>query len=300
MRARPLAALLVLALAALLAACDGADLEPGRDLQVRVPGAQSAVGQLRSGDGPAITLVELRTPTLQPGVDRYLLSGRAVKAATAIHLAVLGDDRYWIVPTALPDPSAPDELGFSLRFAVRADRAPGPLAIRLQAVDAAGRRGPVETAELAVAPAIPEGALVVRLSWDSVADLDLYVVDPTGRRLGPDDPNTYAPPPPGSPPDPPDAWQRGGILDRDAGAGCGIEGPLAEHGIWRQAPPAGAYTVHVDLADPCTSAAVPWQVEVHLDGALIERVGGVLYPEDARATAATGATPARVTRFEVP
>lgn len=284
----------------LLAGCEGADPDPHAAAAFRVPGAQPHPGTLTAGDGPTITFVDVRTPTLRPGQARYLLAGRAEEAATAVHLQRVGDTRYWIVPTTLPDPANLDELIWSARFDLAPTTPAGPLVVRLRAVDAAGRPGPLAEATFTVGPPEPEGALVVRLRWDVPADLDLYVLDPTGRRLGLDDPNTWSPAPPGSPPDGPDAWRSGGILDRDAGAGCLGEGPLAENAIWSEAAPSGKYLIFLDFADGCGFERAGYEVTVRRAGQLIFEAGGVLYTEDGRHGVLAGGTGLHVGEFEVP
>ena len=151
-----------------------------------------------------------------------------------------------------------------------------------------------------VGPATPPGALVVALRWDRPADLDLYVVDPQGRRLGPDDPTTYQPPPPGQPPDPPDAWRAHGVLDRDAGAGCLGEGPLAENAIWQAAPPPGKYSIFLDFAEGCGFDHAGYTVTALQDGAVVFEAAGVLYPEDGRRGVLAGGAGIRVGELEVP
>lgn len=284
----------------LLAGCDGADADPRLSQGLRVPGAQPRAGQLTGGGGPAITFVDVRTPTVHPGQGRVLLAGRADDAATAVHLQRVGDAHYWVLPTALPDPAHLDQLTWSARFDVAPTVPEGPMVLRLRAVDTRGNPGPIQEATFMVGAAEPQGFLVVALRWDVPADVDLYVLDPTGRRLGPDDPNTYAPPPPGSPPDPVDAWRSGGILDRDAGAGCLGEGPLAEHAVWAEAAPAGNYSILLDFADTCGFERAGFQVTVRLGGRLIFEGGGVLYPEDGRHGVLAGGPGLRVGQFEVP
>jgi hypothetical protein len=280
--------------------CDGADSDAGLDRPIRVPGAQLVRGRLTPGSGPAITQVDVRSAALRPGQGQYRLAGRAEGSARAIHLGVEGDGAFWVVPTTTPDPTDPEELSWSARIDVRPDLKPGPLRLVLRAVDAQGRAGPLERVDFEVAPSAPEGALVVTLRWDVPADLDLYVVDPSGRRLGLDDLNTYTPPPPGAPPDPPDAWRAGGQHSGDVGAGCATQGRLAEHAVWGAEPPSGTYRVLVDLAADCGQARAAWTVQVRRDGALLTESAGVLYPADARRAATTGAAPFVAARFDVP
>ncbi|MEZ4464309.1 MAG: hypothetical protein R3F43_07285 [bacterium] len=294
---RPLLPLLPLALGL---ACDGADPDPGLASGLRVVGAQSVVGRLAGGEGPAVTAIEVRTPALRAGQGRYLLAGRAGPGSAAVHLGRVGDARYWIVPTGLPDVTTPSERTWSARFDVGTGVPAGPFVVQVRAVDGDGRPGPLAEARFTVGDARPEGALAVELTWEGVADLDLYVVDPAGRRLGLDDPTTWSPPPPGAPPDAPDAWRQGGVLDQDAGAGCRAEGPMAERATWAETAPPGRYVVYVDLASACALDRVPWQVQVYAAGRRLLNTGGILFPDDGLRTVGGGGTGLRVGEFDLP
>jgi len=283
-----------------LLGCEGAEPDPGLFQGLRVPGTQSVIGQMVAGSGPEVTVVDVRTPTVRAGQAGYGLAGRVVATAAAVHLQRVGDDRYWVVPTGLPDPANLDELGWSARLDIGVGVPAGPLVVRVAGVDAQGRRGPLTLVPLTVASATPEGALVITLAWDVPADLDLYVLDPTGRRLGPDDPTTYERPPPGAPPDPPDAWRGAGYLDQDAGAECATTGPLAEHGIWAEQAPSGTYQVSVDLAQSCGQPRVGYTLTATLQGRVILERSGVLYETDGRRGVLGGGSGVRIGEIRVP
>jgi uncharacterized protein YfaP (DUF2135 family) len=146
---------------------------------------------------------------------------------------------------------------------------------------------------------VPQGALVVSLSWDDGADLDLHVVDPNGVEIDKRNINSYQPPPPGAPPEPPGTTHDGGVLDLDSNAQCVADGVRAEHVVWTDAPPRGHYVVRVDTASMCGEAAARWRVEVLLGGAQVAAAQGTSTDADTRFAHELGAGVLAV-EFDVP
>jgi uncharacterized protein YfaP (DUF2135 family) len=84
-------------------------------------------------------------------------------------------------------------------------------------------------------------AVTVSLTWDSVADLDLHVVEPGGTEIYWYNPTSTA----------------GGKLDMDAHNPCtGSASGAAENISWANSAPSGTYTVRVDLYESCGSPQV--------------------------------------------
>lgn len=273
------------ALAALitLASCGGADPDLGLDLWMRVPGAQLVRDEVPpASGGPDVTFVDLRTQVVVPGQAGTPVAGRVEGAAMAIHVGLAGDAGHWIVPVGLPDPAVAQELDWQARMDFARELPPGAVTLQVVAVDEAERAGPVARGELQAEDGVPTGELVVSLEWDTQADVDLLVTDPEGIQIGPKDINSYEPPPPGEPPDPPDAWQQGGILDLDSNSGCVIDGIRRENAVWTQPPPSGHYVVHVALTRPCGEERASFRVTVRSVDEEIARAEGVLYAIDAR------------------
>jgi hypothetical protein len=87
-------------------------------------------------------------------------------------------------------------------------------------------------------PVLGTGDIQFTLRWDSDADLDLAVTDPTGAKV--DFVTTSVP--------------SGGALDEDANAGCADDVPV-ENVFWPTgAAPAGTYTVEVTYYGECDDA----------------------------------------------
>lgn len=269
-------------LAAVLVSCAGSTADPGADLQLRVRGAQLVRAPLPdSAGGPAVTFVDVRAPRVLPGDGAVRVGGRTTAGVYALNLAIDREDAYWIISSGFPDSEVPGDLSWEALLDFSRALAPGPFALRVQAADGDGVPGPVATGAFEALSLYPSGELVVTLEWDANADVDLFVVDPNGVTLGGKNLNTWSPSPPGSPPQPPDAWQDGGTLDFDSNANCVIDGRRRENAVWSAAAPSGHYRVQVGLARTCGVASTPFVVTVRVRGEVIATSAGVLYESDA-------------------
>jgi hypothetical protein len=147
----------------------------------------------------------------------------------------------------------------------------------VHAVDAGGRFGPPNTVVLTALAApssvsVPPGPLVVSLTWDTEADLDLHVVNPLGEEIYHDKRttlDTFSPGAPGS-----DAGSYG-YLDIDSNANCAIDGRRQETVTWVGAPPSGQYSVRVDATSLCGQAIAHYSVRALLNGAAIGQASAV-------------------------
>lgn len=111
------------------------------------------------------------------------------------------------------------------------------------------------------------GDVQVNVTWNTEADVDLYVVDPFGEeyfyahrggsgiRFGDEGPVTFVP-------------TSGGHLDIDSNAGCGSDGPRAENIFWPDGvqPPEGAYVVRVNYWSACGAEATDFVVTIRAKG----------------------------------
>lgn len=289
------------ALAALLlfGACrDSVPLYAGVDQPVRVEDGFFLDGDLTETDqGPTVTSIESANAIALRGQIGRTLTGRVRSDADAVGLrfATLGTG-WWI--SQIGDIAAlyPEERDFSLGYDLGAGIPPGLHALRVAAIDDAGRRGPELDLDLCVLddampanlnpcdPSLPPPAAVVAVEWNRPVDLDLVVESPTGKLVRWKSPTT-AEPVDGVVPD--DALDDPslGRLDRDSNAGCIRDGRNTEAVVWQEAPAAGTWSVYVDLFDGCGEPDVTWSVAVYVsreqdDGTMrleeIERRGGDL------------------------
>lgn len=118
------------------------------------------------------------------------------------------------------------------------------------------------------------GPVQVNVTWNTKADVDLYVVDPRGNEIyynarGPlqfggrvqgTDPTGLGNVPGTS----------GGVLDIDSNAGCSADGPRAENIVWptRIVPPKGEYTVRVNYWSSCGVESTDFVVTIRIKGGL--------------------------------
>jgi hypothetical protein len=259
----------------------------GVDAQLQVEGATYAVGDLAAlpdTGGPAVIDTYARTSWVTPGRGGKLMVGTLGPGATAVLLAideVQGEPGYWILGASPPDTQRPDQPTFAATLGLAASVVGSEIRLRLVAVDADGRAGPPTLVPFSVLPAAPPaGALVVALGWDSEADLDLHVVDPSGNEIWSRD--IVSPPPADA------TGATSGLLDFDSNAGCTIDGRRLETVTWA-VPPSGHYAVRVDDFSLCDAAAAHWRVYVLVDGVVALESQGVATAADARLAKQRGA-----------
>jgi hypothetical protein len=259
-----------------IAGCGGASPDTGIAADLRLSPGQYAPGALEAdtaATGPTV-FVNLGVAKVSPGVQNLPLSGN-VQSGVSVLVGLEGDVGHWIVPAATKDPLETDSYQFSTRMAFSPDLPPGPQKLIIRGVAEDGTIGPSQQYVLTVAPPVPSGALVVSLTWDTQADLDLHVVVP----------NTTPDPATGDPGAPIEIWSRNqvgvppaalprtpeemqaavkaaGRLDFDSNSGCVVDGRRQENVIFTEPPPDGEYVVRVDTFSLCGQASAQWQVTV--------------------------------------
>jgi hypothetical protein len=90
------------------------------------------------------------------------------------------------------------------------------------------------------------GVVQVSVSWNTEADVDLYVVEPLGFEI------YYGE----------DQSPNGGFLDLDSNAACSSDDVRNENITYPNTAPAGTYTVKVNLWDDCDAPATDYVVTV--------------------------------------
>jgi uncharacterized protein YfaP (DUF2135 family) len=102
----------------------------------------------------------------------------------------------------------------------------------------------------------------VNITWNSTADVDLYVVDPLGEEIYYGDRGSVS----------------GGILDIDSNAACGSDGPRAENIFWPfgVVPPRGEYTVRVNYWSACGEPSTDYVVTIRTKGGVPQTFTGRL------------------------
>ena len=277
---------------ATLGGCSGVDADPGLDADLRVTGAQFYPGAMPAPSaGPQVISVDSPNNTVRAGQLGKSLSGLIERDGAAVALGLAGDAGYWIVPAGALDTAQADLRDWSVKVAFAPTLATGARDLEVAAIDAAGRFGPPSSLTLAVRPHevdLTDTRLVVSLSWDTEADLDLHVVLP-GEPLNivwAQHPTSYVLPQPGEPVDP-TAIDAAGRLDVDSNSQCMLDGRREEDVVWRGAqavPPTGSFAVLVDTFSLCAAATAHWTVDVYRDGdaTSIRHAEGTVVDSDTR------------------
>jgi hypothetical protein len=265
-------------------ACAKTKADEGRDAFLQVSGAQFYRRELPAeinANGPKVVTATTSSLARAGDVDQAA-SGDLDRSANAVAIALADDVGYWIVPAKVPSASSPTQPTFAAQLAVAADAPVGPHSLVFRAVDGDGRFGPPLLRPFAIAaPATPSGHLVIELTWENQADLDLHVLLPNGVELFKRNRTEYQHPPGGAPPAP-NAPIDGGVLDRDANAQCVEGGAREEDAVWTEPPPKGHYAVRVDTFSLCGEPSAPWRLEAILDGVLVGAAQGMGTDADTR------------------
>jgi hypothetical protein len=112
------------------------------------------------------------------------------------------------------------------------------------------------------------GAIQITVGWNSGADIDLYVTDPSGATVYYNEEHKRSP--------------FGGHLDHDARGNCRREqkNPRIENAYWPAPARAGKYRVELNYFSPCAQATTTEAtVTVVVDGQLLGTYRYVLEPE---------------------
>jgi len=276
----------------ILTACSGVNADPGLDAELRVAGAQFYPGAIPSATADIhVTSIQTLNNTIRAGQINKSISGLVDHAGTAVALGLTDDVGYWIVPTGVMDIVQSDQRDWGAKISFAGTIAVGALELQAAAVNATGRFGPPHMQDLTVRPhevGLTDTKLVISLSWDTEADLDLHVVLPGTPPITvwTQHPTSYVLPLPGDPVDP-NAIAAAGVLDVDSNSQCLIDGRREENVIWnspRGAPPQGTFAVLVDTFSLCAASTAHWIVDVYRDGnpASIAHAEGTVVDADTR------------------
>jgi hypothetical protein len=287
-----------LAWLAALGACSSgsATNDPALDARMRIAGAQFVRGPMPAGSpgGPHVASITVPNDNVRPSFSNDPISGALDPSATAAAIGIDGDVGYWLVLAGAPSVATPGDPTYAVLASFAADLAPGPYTLVVRAVDASGAFGPPSTETLtSTATPLPTGALVVTLAWDTEADLDLHVIDPSGDDVFHGNPSS-APPITFGQGDA-DAGVSYGYLDFDSNAECRIDGLRREDVIWSAPPPSGHYVVRVDTASLCAAPIAQWVATATLEGSRVGGATGTSVDADTRGPHDRGAG---VTAFE--
>jgi hypothetical protein len=288
-------------LAALVAAggCGGASPQSGVAAMMRVQNAQYVAGALDrtpAAEAPLVQSVVTANNRLYRGQQGKAVTGSAGPGSYAVLVGLEGDVGHWVVPVSDADQNSPGDFTFGMRVGFSPQLAPGPLNLILRAVARDGTVGPPQVQALTLAAEADPRPLVVTLSWDSEADLDLRVTAPASNGGAPveigagiNKGSNLNPPKPGDPAPTQAELDAAGRLDFDSNAQCVIDGGRVETVAFAQAPPAGRYVVKVDTFSLCGEVAARWRLTVSLGGQVIDEKTGQSSDVDTRFSHGAGA-----------
>jgi hypothetical protein len=247
---RPRASRLVVLLGALtipLAGCDTTTAIRGAEVaayvaRVSVDGVTGTVFQgtpPTSGAGPTVT-APVSNAVITGGSVQVEVAASSAFQTVAVY--VDGSEGYHLVtlPTGVTTATLVVTVGSllpSLDFEYR-----------VAVAGADGVFGPAHATSIHATEVI-SGDIQVSVTWNTLADVDLHVVAPTGEELYFGNRSTPS----------------GGLLDLDANAAC-VTSPIFQENIgWKRGEaPSGQYTVRVEYWDACGAALTEYVVTVSL------------------------------------
>jgi hypothetical protein len=282
---RPTLRLALIAAAGSGLACGGGDDNPGPDpntptLQEFIAGVASGDGSINAtfvgdappaeGSGPSLTLST--NGSVIPG-GSTLVSLTGSQQFNSVIVAVDGETGYYRLTLPAASPTA--ELLVTL-----AQSLPGTSLDWQFGAGTGTSVGPYTTSPVNVVR-VGTGDVQVTLSWNTAADVDLHVVDPSGEEIY--YANTGA--------------ASGGQLDLDSNAACESDGPRNENITWpTNGAPNGTYRVLVDYWDNCDATSTDYSVTVQRRGASPQTFTGTLTGEGDQGGAGAGQ---QITTFTV-
>jgi hypothetical protein len=278
-----LPALLAVALLAVSGCDNGEATTTGLDANMRVIGAREYPEELVAPDGgPELVTLTTSNSTVRAGIQSKTFTGVAAKGAEVIALSFSGDKgRHWRVPTTNVSTENMQQVTFSAQASFSPKLKAGTYQVIARALDSEGRAGAPQSLDVTVVESIvPDGALVVSLTWDTQSDLDLHVVTPDNTELWSGKINTYTPPTVGI--IDPEQVAAGGVLLFDSNSQCVLDGQREEDAVWTRTPPSGHYVVRVDTFSLCGQPGANWRIEAHLNGTLIGSASGSSVDADTR------------------
>ncbi len=217
------------------------------------------------GGGAAVSAVlpiqVLRGGTVQTTLTSSTPFSRAV-------FSVPGNTDHWELTLASPVTSVTVLLVIAVEM-------PKTLFTLQLAGGGASNTGPYQSSDLGVI-FVGTGEIQTNVTWDTPADVDLHLIDPSGKEIYYASRNSPT----------------GGQLDLDSNAGCGTDGPRAENIFWGDGivVPRGEYILRVDYWSSCGASSTNYTVTINLRGLPPRIFTGTLTGAGSRGGAGAGKT----------
>jgi hypothetical protein len=249
--------------------CGGENPGSGLSAYLRVANAQLEPGELgmaADATAPTIDSVKINSSHVQPGAQNRSITGSLTGTAVALLIGLSGDGAHWLGPVGgVPDLEIPGNATFSVSLSFSPTLPFGERNLLFRAVDRDGVVGPAQILKLKIDDPTPKAALLVDLTWDTQADLDLHLhVTPTDPMVKPYDIWAKAPatPVPSGTTAKPD-----GALSFDSNARCTLDGLRLERAVFETSYPVGHYEVRVDTFSLCGEATARWHAKAYTNPA---------------------------------
>jgi hypothetical protein len=217
------------------------------------------------GAGAAVSAV-LPSQVLRGGTVQTTVT--SASAFSRVVFSVPGNTDHWELALGTPVTS----VTVLLVIAVEMPKTTFTLDI---AGGGASNTGPYQSADLGVI-FVGTGEIQTNVTWDTKADVDLHLIDPTGKEIYYASRNSPS----------------GGQLDLDSNAGCSTDGPRAENIFWGDGivVPHGEYILRVDYWSSCGAEATNYTVTINLRGLPPKIFTGTLTGTGSHAGAGAGKT----------
>jgi hypothetical protein len=242
---------------------------------VQVSGGEFFPGPLPTGTGPKVQTILVPSTEFNAGFGSWNIGGDADLGAYSVAMRFVDmGTGYWSVPVGAADVMVSGAVTWGASLAFSLAIPPGKHNLEFSAIDVNGTAGPANLLTVNLTSPVPKGKVVISLSWDSAADLDLHLVAPDGTELWSGHPNTYM----GD-----DGMLPMGtaVLDRDSNGSCVQDNLREEDAVFADPPLPGAYLVRVDMVSACGAAWADFVLEVRQDGNVTQTIDGRLLARDA-------------------
>jgi len=218
-----------------------------------------------AGSGAAISAV-LPSQVLRGGTVQTTLTSPS--PFTRAVFSVPGNTDHWELALGAPVTSV------TVLIVISVEMPKTVFTLQLAAGDASST-GPYQQGDLGVIW-VGTGEVQTNVTWDSPADVDLHLIDPSGKEIyyGARHSST------------------GGELDLDSNAACGSDGPRAENIYWNEGlvVPRGEYILRVDNWSACGAASTNFTVTINLRGQAPKLYTGTLTGSGTGGAAGAGKT----------
>jgi hypothetical protein len=208
-------------------------------------GTRTAVLQSRAAPAPgtgAVVTAVMPSQVLRGGTVQTTLTSAAPFSRAVFSVPGMPD--YWELTLAAPVTSVTVLIVISTEM-------PKTVFTLQMAGGGTSNIGPYQSSDLGVI-FVGTGEIQTNVTWDTKADIDLHLMDPSGKEIYYASRNSTT----------------GGQLDLDSNAACASDGPRAENIYWADGVvvPHGEYVLRVDNWDSCGAPLTHFTVTVNLRG----------------------------------